>query len=119
MAAIKQCEVDSRKNLTDDGILSLISKMIKQQNASISLFKQGSRYDLVAKEELEVAILKEYLPEQLDESEVLTLINEAIAATDSNSLKDMGRVMDELKKRAAGQIDMGKVSGLVKNRLIR
>ena len=118
MAAIKQSEVDSREDLTDDGVLSLLGKMIKQQNDSITHFKQGNRADLVAKEEAEIAVLKEYLPEQLDESAVLALINEVIAATNASSLKDMGRVMGELKTRAAGQIDMGRVSGFVKNRLI-
>ncbi|MGI9257504.1 MAG: GatB/YqeY domain-containing protein [Gammaproteobacteria bacterium] len=118
MAAIKQREVDSRENLNDDGITGLLEKMVKQRNDSITQFRQGNRDDLVAKEEAEVEVLKEYLPEQLDEAETLALVDEVISATGASSPKDMGRVMGELKARAAGQIDMGQVSGLVKARLV-
>jgi uncharacterized protein YqeY len=118
MAAIKQREVDSRAEMTDDGVLSLLEKMVKQRHDSITQFKQGNRDDLVAKEEAEVGVLQEYLPEQLDEAATLALVDEVIAATGANSPKDMGRVMGELKVRAAGQLDMGKASGLVKNRLV-
>ena len=117
MAAIKQREVDSREEMTDDSVLSLLEKMVKQRHDSITQFKQGNRDDLVAKEEAEVGVLQEYLPEQLDEAATLALVDEVIAATGANSPKDMGRVMGELKARAAGKIDMGKVSGLVKARL--
>ena len=117
MAAIKQREIDSRETLTDDGVLSLLEKMVKQRHDSITQFKQGNRDDLVAKEEAEVEVLKEYLPEQLDETATVALVDEVIAATGANSPKDMGRVMGELKARAAGKINMGKVSGLVKARL--
>jgi len=118
MAAIKQREVDSREVMTDDGVLSLLEKMVKQRHDSITQFKQGNRDDLVAKEEAEVGVLQEYLPEQLDEAATLALVDEVIAATGANSPKDMGRVMGELKIRAAGQLDMGKASGLVKSRLV-
>jgi uncharacterized protein YqeY len=118
MAAIKQREVDSRAEMTDDRVLSLLEKMVKQRHDSITQFKQGNRDDLVAKEEAEVGVLQEYLPEQLDEAATLALVDEVIAATGANSPKDMGRVMGELKVRAAGQLDMGKASGLVKNRLV-
>ena len=118
MAAIKQREIDSREDLTDDDVLGLLEKMVKQHNDSITQFKHGNREDLVAKEEAEVEVLKEYLPEQLDEAATLALVDEVIAGTGASSPKDMGRVMGELKARAAGQIDMGKVSGLVKSRLV-
>ena len=118
MAAIKQREVDSREEMTDDSVLSLLEKMVKQRHDSITQFKQGNRDDLVAKEEAEVEVLKEYLPEQLDEAATLALVDEVIAATGATSPKDMGRVMGQLKARAAGSIHMGKVSGLVKNRLV-
>jgi uncharacterized protein YqeY len=117
MAAIKQREVDSREDLNDDGVLSLVEKMVKQRNDSITQFRQGKREDLAAKEEAEIEVLKEYLPEQLDEAATATLVDDVIAATGASSPQDMGRVMGELKARAAGQIDMGKVSGLVKARL--
>ncbi len=118
MAAIKQREVDSREDLNDEGITSLLEKMVKQRNDSITQFRQGNRDDLVAKEEAEIEVLKEYLPEQLDDDATRTLVDEVIASTGANSPKDMGRVMGELKSRAAGQIDMGKVSALVKARLV-
>jgi hypothetical protein len=118
MAAIKQSEIDTRETLTDDGVLRLLEKMVKQRHDSITLFRQGMREDLAAKEEAEIEVLKEYLPEPLDETATLELIDDVIAATDANSPKDMGRVMAELKARAAGKINMGKVSGLVKARLI-
>jgi len=118
MAAIKQREIDTRETLTDDGVLRLLEKMVKQRHDSITLFKQGMRDDLAAKEEAEIEVLKEYLPEPLDEAATLALVDEVIAATGASSPKDMGIVMGELKARAAGKIDMGKVSGLVKARLI-
>ena len=118
MAAIKQREIDTRETLTDDGVLSLLEKMVKQRRDSITQFKQGMRDDLAAKEEAEIEVLKKSLPEPLDETATLELIDDVIAATGANSLKDVGRVMAELKTRAAGRINMGKVSGLVKARLI-
>ena len=118
MAAIKQREIDTRETLTDDGVLSLLEKMVKQRRDSITQFKQGMRDDLAAKEEAEIEVLKESLPEPLDETATLELIDDVIAATGANSLKDVGRVMAELKTRAEGRINMGKVSGLVKARLI-
>jgi len=118
MAAIKQREIDTRETLTDDGVLSLLEKMVKQRHDSITQFRQGMRDDLAAKEAAEIEVLKEYLPEPLDEAATLELIDDVIAATGANSPKDMGRVMAELKAQAAGKIDMRKVSGLVKTRLI-
>ncbi len=118
MAAIKQREIDTREALTDDGVLALVEKMVKQCHDAIGQFQQGSRDDLVAKETAEIDVLKAYLPEPLDEAATLALVDEVIAATGASSLKDMGRVMGKLKTRAAGQIDMGKVSGIVKNRLV-
>lgn len=118
MAAIKQREIDTRETLTDDGVLSLLEKMVKQRRDSITQFKQGMRDDLAAKEEAEIEVLKKSLPEPLDETATLELIDDVIAATGANSLKDVGRVMAELKTRAEGRINMGKVSGLVKARLI-
>jgi uncharacterized protein YqeY len=119
MAAIKQREVDTREPQGDDAVLALLEKMVKQRRDSITQFKQGNRDDLAAKEAAEIDVLNEYLPEQLDEAATQSLVDEIIAATGASSPKDMGRVMGELKVRAAGTIDMGKVSGLVKNRLMR
>ena len=118
MAAIKQREVDSREMLDDDQVLSVLEKMVKQRNDSVVQFQQGGRDDLVQKERAEIAVLSEYLPEKLDETATSALVEQVISETGASSPKDMGRVMGELKSRAAGQIDMGMVSAIVKARLL-
>jgi len=118
MAAIKQREVDTREPVNDDAVLGLLEKMVKQRHDSIAQFRQGNRNDLADKEAAEIVVLNEYLPEQLDDDATQALVDDVIATTGASSPKDMGRVMGELKARAAGTIDMGKVSGLVKSRLV-
>ncbi len=118
MAAIKQREVDSREMLNDEQVLSVLEKMVKQRNDSVAQFQQGGRDDLVAIEQAEIEVLSEYLPEKLDETATRALVEDVIAATGASSPKDMGRVMGELKTRAAGQVDMGMVSTIVKARLL-
>lgn len=113
-AAIKQREVDERIELDDAQVLSVIDKMIKQRRDSIAQFEAGGRADLVAKESAEVAWLSDYLPAQLSEAEVDTLVREAIAATGAASMKDMGKVMGYVKPKAQGRTDMGALSAHVK-----
>jgi uncharacterized protein YqeY len=117
MAAIKQREVDSRETLDDDGVLSVLEKMVKQRKDSVAQFLKGNRQDLVDKEQAEIGVLEEFLPEQLDEAATAALVDDVIAASGASSPKDMGRVMGDIKSRAAGQVDMGRVSALVKARL--
>ena len=117
MAAIKQVEVDSRIELDDAGILAVLLKMVKQRRDSVSQFGQGGRQDLVDIELAEIEVLKAYLPEQLDDAELDTLIDEAIRTTGAASIRDMGNVMRIIKSKAAGRADMGAVGAKVKTRL--
>jgi uncharacterized protein YqeY len=117
LSAVKQREVDERIVLDDGQVLSVIEKMIKQRKESIVQFEAGNRPDLVAKEAAELVLLQAYLPEQLGEAEIDALITEAIRATGATSIKDMGKVMAQVKAAAAGQADMGLVSARIKVRL--
>ena len=119
MAAIKQREVDSRETLNDDAVLSILEKMVKQRQDAIGQFERGGRSDLVAKETAEIDVIRTYLPEPLDEAAVGALIDAAIAETGAAGPSDMGRVMAEIKKNAAGRVDMGQVSQLVRARLTK
>lgn len=116
-AAIKQREVDERITLDDAQILSVIEKMIKQRKEAITQFEAGGRTDLAEKEGAEVKQLSAYLPAQLSQAEIETLIAAAITETGAASIKDMGKVMGLVKTRAAGQADMGVVSALIKAKL--
>jgi uncharacterized protein len=117
LAAIKQREVDERKDLTDPDVLSVIEKMIKQRRESIVQFEKGGRADLAEKEKAEADLLSAYLPAQMGDAEIQKEIDSAISETGANGAKDMGKVMAALKSRLAGKADMSKVSGLVKSKL--
>ncbi len=117
LAAIKQREVDERIQLDDSQVLAAVEKMIKQRKEAIAQFESGGRADLVAKESAEIAILQGYLPAQLSEAEIGSLIAAAIASTGASSIKDMGKVMGVVKAQAQGRADMGKVSALIKQKL--
>ena len=117
LAAVKQREVDERITLDDAGVVSVVEKMIKQRRDSISQFEKGARQDLADKEKFEVSILETYLPQQLSQSEIDSIIAAAVAATGAKSPADMGKVMAFVKPRLAGRADMGKVSALVKGKL--
>ena len=117
LSAVKQREVDECIVLDDVQVLSVIEKMIKQRKESIVQFEAGNRPDLVAKEAAELVLLQAYLPEQLGEAEIDALITEAISATGATSIKDMGKVMAQVKAAAAGRADMGLVSARIKARL--
>jgi uncharacterized protein len=116
-AALKQKEVDERVELTDDLVLAIIQKMLKQRMDSIEQYKAGNRPDLVAKEEFEVGVLTAYMPQQLSEAEIAAILDGVIAETGASSPKDMGKVINALRPKVAGRADMGKLSGLVKARL--
>ena len=116
-AALKQKEVDERVELTDDMVLTIIEKMLKQRKDSIEQFKAGNRLDLVATEEFEVGVLSAYMPQQLSDAEVTIILDGVITETGAKSAKDMGKVMNELRPKVAGRADMGKLSAMVKARL--
>ncbi|MEY4761712.1 MAG: hypothetical protein RLZZ200_1568 [Pseudomonadota bacterium] len=117
LSAVKQREVDERITLDDPQVLAVLEKMVKQRKESITQFEAGGRADLVAKEAAELTVLQAYLPEQLSEAELDALINEAVAATGATAIKDMGKVMAQVKSAAAGRADMGVVSARIKARL--
>ncbi len=114
LAAIKQQEVDTRSDVSDEDVLSIMDKMVKQRRDSIQQFTDAGRDELAANEQDEIEIIQNYLPEQLDEVEIKQLIAEAITQTGAEGMKDMGKVMGLLKPKLQGRADMGAVSGLVK-----
>lgn len=117
LAAIKQVEVDERKELADDDVLVILTKMIKQRRDSISQYEEAGRQDLADAEAAEIQVLQEFLPKQLSTDEIAQLIDDAIAATGAASPADMGKVMAWLKPKLQGRAEMGPVSGMVKSKL--
>ena len=117
LAEIKRVEVDERIELDDTRVLAILDKMQKQRRDSISQFKDAGRDDLVAQEESEMVVIQGFLPEQLSEEELATLIADAIAKSGAESMKDMGKVMGILKPQLQGRADMGQVSGKIKAQL--
>ena len=116
-AAIKQREVDERISLDDGQVMAVLNKMAKQHRDSIEQYTSAQRVDLVEKEQFELDIILGYLPRPLDAAEINTRIDEIIAATGAAGMKDMGKVMGQLKSALQGRADMGQVSALVKARL--
>jgi len=116
-AAIKQKEVDDRIELDDTQVIAIIDKMARQHKDSIEQYHNAGRADLVEKEQSELAIVESYLPTQLPEDEVKSLVAQAINSTNAESIKDMGKVMGVLKPQLQGRADMGKVSNQVKSLL--
>ena len=116
-AAIQRREVDERIELNDEDIVAVLQKMIKQGKDAISQFEKGGRDDLVQKEAATITVLETYLPEQLDAEKIATLIDEAVAATGAESVRDMGKVMGWLKPHVQGRADMGAVSASIKQKL--
>ncbi len=116
-AAMKQKEVDERIELDDAAILTILDKMCKQLRDSIKQFQDAGRDDLVAKEQFELGVVSDFMPEQLGESEILSMVKEAITASGAESMKDMGKVMGQLKPKMQGKADMSLVSKLVKEQL--
>ena len=116
-ATIKQQEIDERIELNDAQVLALLDKMCKQRRESISQFEKAGRDDLIAQENSELALIQTYLPAQLNEQEIAALIDAAMADTGAASIKDMGKVMGQLKPKLQGRADMGAVSAMIKAKL--
>jgi len=114
LAAVKQQEVDTRQDLDDTAVTAILTKLANQRRESISQFEAAQRDDLAAKEREELAIVETYLPTPLTATEIDALVDAAIAKLGAVSIKDMGKVMAELKAKYAGQMDMGKAGGIVK-----
>ena len=107
-AALKNREIEKREELSDDEVIEVLSTLAKQQKESIVEFRKGGRKDLVLKEEAELGVIKEYLPEELPEEEIDRMINECISEVSASSISDMGRIMKVLMPRIKGRAD-GKV----------
>jgi len=117
LAAIKQIEVDTRKELDAAAVLAVLTKMVKQRRDSIEQFVAGKREDLAAIERAEITVIEDYLPEQLSAAELAAMVDDVIQSTGAEGIRDMGKVMGQIKAKAAGRVDMGAVGATVKERL--
>jgi uncharacterized protein YqeY len=117
--AVYLVEKRDRRELGEDEIASIVAKEVKTRRESVEAFRKGGREDLATKEEAEIAILSEYLPQQLGDAEIAALVDEAVAATGAASARDMGKVMGWLSPRTKGRADGRRVSELVAQALAR
>lgn len=120
-AAIKDKDIEARGlgkgTATDDELKQLLAKMIKQRQESATIYEENNRPELAAKERAEIAVVQEFLPQQMSEADVAAAIDAAITETGASSIKDMGRVMAALKAKFAGTMDFGAANGVVKAKL--
>ena len=116
-AAIKQKEVDERIDLSDEQVLAVLDKMVKQRRESLEQFEKADREDLALKERYELGIIQTYLPEQLGEDELAAMIQTTISETGASTPRDMGAVMNALRAKVQGRADMKAVSQTVKAQL--
>jgi uncharacterized protein len=122
IAAMKDKDINSRTDgpntgIDESGVLSLLQSMIKQRKESAGIFRENNRPELADKEEFEIKTIESFLPQQLSDDEVARIVGETIAATGAAGIKDMGKVMAELKAKYAGQLDMGKAGVVIKQKL--
>ena len=117
MSAIKQIEVDERIELDDDRIITVLDKMTKQRRESADQYEKAGREDLLEQEIYEIGILKEFLPAELSDEEIESLIEEAISSTGASSIKDMGKVMGQLPPTLPGRAALAAVRALIKSKL--
>ena len=117
LAAIKQREVDERIELDDTQVLAVLDKMVKQRRDSVTQYSAAGREDLAEVERVEIEVCQGYLPQPLTEAEIAALIDAAIAATGATGMKEMSKVMAQIRPQAQGRADMGAVSALIKQRL--
>ena len=123
LAAIKDREITLRKNanidedISDSEVIDIVNKMIKQRNQTVNTYLDAGRQDLAEKERLEAELLSIYLPKQLSEEDLISIVENTIKKIKADSIRDMGKVMNDLKKNYSGQCDFQKVSLIVKDRL--
>jgi len=117
LSAVKQAEIDHNTEATDDNVIAILTKMVKQRKESIKMFTDGGRDELAAKEAAEVSAITFFLPQPLTDAEVSDLISKAISDTGAASMADMGKVMAVLKPLMQGRADMGAVSGQIRSAL--
>ena len=122
-AAIKDQDIAARGDTGDDSgvddtqVLAILGKMTRQRQESARVYEEGGRLDLAEREMEEIGVIAEFLPRQLDEGETEAAVDAAVSATGATSIRDMGKVMAELKARHTGQLDLARLGPLVKNRL--
>jgi len=120
LSSIKQIEIDKKITIDDDEqILDILNKMVKQRRDSVSQFQKGEREDLAQIEIDEIKIINRYLPEELSESELASIISDAIEESNAEDIKNMGSVMSIIKDKTKGRADMSKVSNIVRERLTK
>lgn len=117
-SVIKQIEIDRKIELDDAGVLEILQKQLKQRQESLTVFQDNGREDLAQKEQFEIDIINEFMPQQMDEAELADLINQEIAAQGASSMQDMGKVMGALKTKTGGRADPAVMSQLVKKALM-
>ena len=122
LAALKDRDIanrseESREGVSDDEILSLLAKMIKQREESAETYEKGGRPELAAAEREEIVIIREFMPRQMTEDEAKAAVKAIVAEAGAASMKDMGKVMAALKEKYAGQMDFGKAGAIVKTTL--
>lgn len=117
-SVIKQIEIDRKVDLDDAGVLEILQKQLKQRQESLNVFQDNGREDLAQKEQFEIDIINEFMPQQMSDAELAALINEEIAAQGASSMQDMGKVMGALKTKTAGRADPAVMSQLVKKALM-
>jgi uncharacterized protein len=123
IAAMKDRDIAARSKgnwdgITEEEILSMLQSMIKQRQESIKMYEAGKRQDLVDRETAEIRVIEGFLPRQMSDEEIKKVIDQLIQSTGAAGIKDMGKVMAEMKAKFAGQLDFSKASGMVKDRLV-
>ena len=113
-AAVKQIEIDERRDLGDDDVLKVLDKMLKQRRDAASQYDDAGRPELADKERAEMVIIEEFMPAALTEDELDGLIRQAISTTDAQGMADMGKVMNELRPQVLGRVEMGHLSKKVR-----
>ncbi|MGM0766733.1 MAG: GatB/YqeY domain-containing protein [Pseudomonadota bacterium] len=116
-AAVKQIEIDERRDLSDDDVLKVLDKMLKQRRDAASQYDEAGREELGDKERAEMVIIEEFMPAALTEDDLDALIRMTISSTDAQGMQDMGRVMNELRPQVLGRVDMGHLSKKVRTAL--
>lgn len=117
LADIKRVEVDERIDIDDSRVLAILDKMLKQRRDSAAQYLEANRPELAEKEQFEITVIQDFLPAALTDEEIQQLIDQAVDSSGAQSMKDMGKVMGQLKPQLQGRADMGKVSQLIKQRL--
>ena len=116
-SVVKQIEIDRQTELDDAQVLEVLQKQLKQRHESLSIFTENGRDDLASKEQFEIDIINEFMPKQMDDTELAALVNAEIKAQGATSMRDMGSVMGVLKNKTAGRADPALISKLVKDAL--